>query len=172
MLTQSPVFLRKAEFIRDRAEPPLDQHQLPRGVNALPLLTETPRTNLVINRRVDQTGFDAPRERCSGVVHGTDNHDVSPLRIRHPDLKRLVIGVVEWLDDRVKSVVEARSCALEDEVERCFVAGLAEGAVAPIVDSDLVEVPEDVSKSGGGQLDRRRPWVSWQQDCSLLTPRF
>jgi hypothetical protein len=172
MLTQSPMLLRKAQFVRDRAEPPLDQRQLPRGVNALPLLTETPRPNLVINRCVDQTGPDAPRERCSGVVHGTDNHDVPPLRTRHPDLKRLVIGVVEWLDDGVEFVVEARLCALEDEVERCLVARLAEGAVAPVVESDLVEVPEDVLKSGRRRLDRCKSWVDWQQDCCLLTPRF
>ena len=166
------MFLGKAEFVCDCAEPPLDQRQLLRGVNALPLLTETPGSNLVINRCVDQTGLDASRERCSGVVHGTDNHDVLPLRIRHPDLERLVIGVVEWLDDRVEFVAETRLCALEDEVERRFVAGLAEGAVAPVVDGDLVEVPEDVSESGGRQLDGRRPWVGWQHDCSLLTPRF
>jgi hypothetical protein len=45
-------------------------------------------------------------------------------------------------------------CALEDEVERCFVAGLAERAVAPVLESDLVEVPENILKSGGdGQID-------------------
>lgn len=148
-LTQSPVFLRKAQFVRHRAETPLNQRQLSRGIDALPLTRKTPRPNLVINRCIDQTRLDASGERRGGVVHGTDSNDSLPFRARYPNLKCLVIGVVEWLNDRVECVVEASLRALKDEVERCFVAGLAEGAVSSIVEGNLVEVPEDVLKSGG-----------------------
>lgn len=56
--------------------------------------------------------------------------------------------MVEWLDGGIEVVSETRLRSLEDEVDRGFEAGLAEGTVAAVVGGDVVEVPEDVLESG------------------------
>ena len=52
--------------------------------------------------------------------------------------------MVERLDEGVNVSVQLSPGAFEDEVERGFEAGLAEGAVAVVGQGDLVEIPENV----------------------------
>lgn len=103
----------------------------------------------IIHGRVNQRGSDTVFG-CGGVVLRAHGKDVRGLGSCDADLERLVVRVVEGLDKGIKLVVETCHGALEDEVDRGLVAGLAEGAVPAIVGGNLVEVPQNALESGAG----------------------
>ena len=122
----------------------LDQCQLPRRVNPLPLLVKAPRSSLIIYWRINQSRSNPARHRRGGVVHRAHDKDILGLRACDLDFQRLVIRVVERLDEGVDFVVKLSSGAFENKVERGLEAGLAEGAVAVVGQGNLVKVPENV----------------------------
>ena len=133
--------LGQLQLVTNSAGAALDQGELARGINALPLLWEAHGARFVVHRGVDQAGSDAAGERGGGVVLGADDEDVLAGGPSDRDLERLVVGPVERLHERVKLLSETRLHPLKDEVDRGLVSRGAKGAGAAIVAGNLVQVP-------------------------------
>lgn len=131
----------KLQLLRDGTSTSLDEGELARSINALPLVSEAARTADVINRGVNELGGDT-LSRGRGVVGQSNDDNVLAIRTSNRNIVELDEGMVEVLDPRVDGGGETSLNALQDEVRGGLVARVAVGTVAAVVTGDLVEVPE------------------------------
>lgn len=140
--------LGELELVRDGAHPALDEGDLARGVDALPLVCKTPGPSHVVDGGVDQGARDALGDGGGGVVEQGEHVDVLAVGARDGDLAGLLKGVVEGLHPRLERrglVGETgggvcRAYPLEDVVDAGFEAWQAECSVATVRVADVIEI--------------------------------
>lgn len=114
--TKSSLGLRMDKLVSDSAGATLYEHELARGVDAVPLLLQAHGPGGVVDGGVEEGRGDAAGERRGRVILRADDEYVLAVGTGDLDLPGLVEDEGEGLDKGVHLAAETGLGALEDEV--------------------------------------------------------